>query len=315
MATAVEGPLVADRAWDALETALSPHPENRPVRILFATDGSADADHAVQFLRLLPLPVGSAIQVLTVTGAGDWSSPEWIQETERSWGRKVTGHAVNGLTSPTIEVSASVRSGAKAYEIIQAGEEFNADLIVVGSKGLTGIEGFLLGSVARNVAKHARRPVLVARAPVHGLRTVVLGVDESKHGPAAVRFTTGLPLPAETEVVVAHVVRPYAPAVPADMFYPTEFDATVLQVRMQQRAEATSLVRKAAAHFEASGRRVSEVTREGDPADQLLELAGERQADLIVVGARGISPIQGLLVGSVADRLLKTARCSVLLVH
>jgi nucleotide-binding universal stress UspA family protein len=53
----------------------------------------------------------------------------------------------------------------------------------------------------------------------------------------------------------------------------------------------------------------------GDPADEILRLAEEREADLIVAGARGVSFLERLLVGSVADRLLKYADCSVLIVH
>jgi nucleotide-binding universal stress UspA family protein len=53
----------------------------------------------------------------------------------------------------------------------------------------------------------------------------------------------------------------------------------------------------------------------GDPATEILRVAEERNADLVVAGARGVSLIERLLVGSVADRLLKEAPCSVLIVH
>jgi nucleotide-binding universal stress UspA family protein len=55
--------------------------------------------------------------------------------------------------------------------------------------------------------------------------------------------------------------------------------------------------------------------RTGNPATEILELAERRRADLIVAGARGVSLLEGLLVGSVAERLLREARCSVLIVH
>ena len=54
---------------------------------------------------------------------------------------------------------------------------------------------------------------------------------------------------------------------------------------------------------------------EGDPAGEVLRLAQTRGADLVIAGARGVSMIEGLLVGSVADRLLRKMPCSVLLVH
>ena len=72
---------------------------------------------------------------------------------------------------------------------------------------------------------------------------------------------------------------------------------------------------EARAVLEAAWEQASAVVRVGDPADEILHLATEQDADLILCGARGVSLIRGLLVGSVADRLLQSAATSVLIVH
>jgi nucleotide-binding universal stress UspA family protein len=212
-------------------------------------------------------------------------------------------------------VTTAVREGDPAHQIIQAAEEFDAQLVVVGASGLTGLARFLLGSVALNVARHAHRPVLVARPLAHGLQRVVLAVDGSEHAAQAVQFTASLPLPEVTEVIVTHVLRPQRPAPAPGTGDPATFyrDLAVVQGRVER--EAAQLAEDAGALLEAAGRHASMAVRVGDPADELLRLATEHEADLILCGARGVSLIRGLLVGSVADRLLKSASCSVLIVH
>src|SRR4051794_20541022 len=139
------------------------------MKILFATDGSESAEEAAQLLRLLPLPAGSAVRALTVTHDG-WETPEGMREALAEWGRRTSEAVAAGLAREGIEVTAATRGGAEAQEILEEAEAWGADLIVLGSEGLGRLEEFVLGSVARNVAKHARRPVLVARAPRGGLK-------------------------------------------------------------------------------------------------------------------------------------------------
>jgi nucleotide-binding universal stress UspA family protein len=81
------------------------------------------------------------------------------------------------------------------------------------------------------------------------------------------------------------------------------------------RAAAHGLVESACDQLAAAGKVASSEVKEGDPATEILAAAEDQGADLIIAGARGHSFIEGLLVGSVADRLLKRASCSVLLVR
>jgi nucleotide-binding universal stress UspA family protein len=191
--------------------------------------------------------------------------------------------------------------------------ESGADLIVVGSEGLTGVPGFLLGSVARDVAHHAERPVLVARAPQHGVRAVIVAVDASDHAVSAVEFACRLPLPAEAEFLVTHVLHP-RDALREQSWEDAELEALATRLRQRRHDEAAVLLGAAMARLEAAGKRPVMAIREGSPAPEILKLAEERRVDLIVAGARGMSGFRRLVVGSVADRLLKFAHCSVLIV-
>ena len=89
----------------------------------------------------------------------------------------------------------------------------------------------------------------------------------------------------------------------------------VLQVRQRQKEVGRQIVAAAREQLAASGRTVVEDCRIGNPANGIAALAEETNADLIVVGARGSSLTEGLAVGSVADRLLTHAKCSILVVR
>ena len=306
---------VTERLWDELETELAPQGQPATLRVLFATDGSAEADKALRLLRKLSLATGSSIHVLTVTAGAEWTMPEWFLAGEHAWGNKVSTKVAGELQQPGVSVEATSRSGAAAYEIIEAAEEHQVDLVVVGSQGLSGLAGFFLGSVARNVAKHARRPVVVARDLRHDLQRVILAVDGSTHGVQAARFAARLPLPEESVIQVVQVVfthQPYAVVAPEFL---VEYSAAMTEAERQEKVEAEALTRSICDRLISSGKQAEPHVLRGDPADEILKLAQQNETDLIIAGARGVSLIEGLMVGSVADRLLKRAPCSVLLVR
>jgi nucleotide-binding universal stress UspA family protein len=275
----------------------------RTLRVLLATDGADEAAAACRFLRYLSLPPGSAIRLVSVmaeppvSGLGvSWETLDEAIEHERSGALEAIGEAEAILACEDLPVTTRVREGPPVKEILLEAEAFDADLVVVGSKGLTGLQGFLHGSVARAIAERGTRAVLVARAPHNGLREVIVATDGSVHASHAVEFAARLPLPDDASSTLIHVVRPHR--------------------SIQEESEAGErLLADMAARLSASGRPVRTQLCIGNPATEILALAEQRQANLIVAGARGVSLVEGLLVGSVAEHLLKEAHCSVLIVH
>jgi nucleotide-binding universal stress UspA family protein len=288
-------------------------------KILFATDGSDDAAAAAELLRLLPLPEGSSVLVLHVarppshTFQEGWRAYELLSSTDRERAELLVARARDGFAWPGVDVAGQAVTGDPAPEILEAAGRHSADLVVVGSRGLTGLKGFFLGSVARNVAQHAACSVLVARRPTHDLREVILATDGSDHAAAALALAERLPLPTAAHVTAVSVVRPYAPLptmMPVDAM---TLEPAVLEVREQQQQEAQTFAAGAAARLREGGRAAAEAVALGDPAEEIALLAESAGADLIIAGARGVSAIESLLLGSVADRLLTRAHCSVLI--
>jgi nucleotide-binding universal stress UspA family protein len=144
-----------------------------PRRILLATDGSEEAELAAIRAVDLADATHSELHVVHVGGVPIFleSYPgtlgyerrlcEEIEEMSRellrkeSWRVKAAGGTVAG---------AHLRMGEVDLEIVALAEELQADLIVMGSRGLRGVRRALMGSVSDSVVRHAHCPVLVVRA-------------------------------------------------------------------------------------------------------------------------------------------------------
>lgn len=314
MATPAVKATVTERVWTDLEEKLSPGGGPAPISVLFATDGSKAAGGALEFLHQLPLPPGSEIQVLTVAEGIEWS-PSWYLDAANAWSRRIVDRAEEELKRTGVITRTATRFGARAHEILAAAEEFQVDLLVVGSQGHSALEAFLVGSVTQNVARHARCSVLVARQPIQPLRNVLLAIDGSEHSDEGVRFISRFPLPEEAEVTVVHVTTPLYVMPPVYSSDLAVFEQALAEGKKQIHDAGEKLAAQTCQRLTAAGMRATSVVPEGDPATEILKIAEERRADLIISGARGVSLVQGLLMGSVADRLLKSSHCSLLLVR
>ena len=297
------------------------------MRILFATDGSDAAADAMAFLETLPLPEGTEVRLVSAVAVPTpimGSYPDAVPaamdayaqvlDVERDACQRAIERSKDAFSS-RFAVSCQVREGDPAHEILEEADAFAADLLVLGSRGMTGIEEFFLGSVARNVAKHSQRPVLLAKAPRNGLRSVVFATDGSDHSRHAATFVANLPLPEEAVVTIVHAVRPNNPfpgILPTD---PQEFHAAAEEVRRNQERLGEVHLTGAATILQTGGKQTAQQLRVGDPAEEIIAAAQETGADLVVAGARGVSLIKGLMVGSVAERLLRQVKGRVLLVH
>jgi nucleotide-binding universal stress UspA family protein len=177
-----------------------------------------------------------------------------------------------------------------------------ADLVVVGHRGQGPWESALLGAVAREVVDHAPCPVLVARE--ERLGPVVLVDDGSPRSVGAEDVVSGWSLLSGLAVTVVSVTEDGGP-------YATG-DTTALQAArgVTRATSAAATARLRAAGVDATGQ-----VREGDPAQQVIKVARERGAGLIVIGTRGRTGLRRLVLGGVARNVLLHAPCSVLVVR
>jgi nucleotide-binding universal stress UspA family protein len=177
-------------------------------------------------------------------------------------------------------------------------------LLVVGSKCLDALDRFMLGSVSTNVIHHATCPVLVVKTEAAPLRRITLATDGSVASAQALEFvltkfqpdrSTGKDGRVPIHVSVVHVE-------------PLSWNPELMGIG---RRSVERSVRK----LIEAGYTAEPVHQYGKPAHAIMTVASEQQADLIVMGAKGLGAIARVLLGSVSTRVVQHSSCSVLVVR
>ncbi|GAA0265414.1 universal stress protein [Actinomadura nitritigenes] len=230
----------------------------------------------------------------------------------RAWllygGEDIVGYAVDraGERAPGLDVTGEQIGGQAAELLVDRAQD--ALMLVVGSRGRGGVGGLVLGSVAFQVASHARCPAVVVRdAPSEEYGEVALGVDGSPASTEAVGFAFG---EASVRRARLHAVLAWPHPIstgPGDM-QPLVYDPEVV-TKGEERvlSECLSGWRAKFPDVEV----VPEVVH-GRAAPALVRAS--EQADLLVVGSRGRGGFTGLLLGSVGHAMLHRSRCPVAVV-
>ncbi len=150
-----------------------------------------------------------------------------------------------------------------------------------------------------------------------GVRTAILGTDGSAHARRAAAFLARLVPHPRGRVIVVSVLEPMR--MPSTSLMPaavrSRLGAEMADLERGRQRTAKRSVDAAARTLSTAGWRVDTSVRSGVPIDELLKVAAEAGADLIVLGARGASGLDRLLLGSVAEGALKRASAPVLLVR
>jgi nucleotide-binding universal stress UspA family protein len=146
------------------------------------------------------------------------------------------------------------------------------------------------------------------------VRTVVVGTDGSPMGTAAVREAVDLARSAGARLHLVTAFRdPRAVVAPSEVLVPVETSAAHEHVDL--RVVAENVLLRAGRVAQEAGVEFETHDREEDPADAIIEVAAEQDADLIVVGDRGLKGVTRFLLGSVSNKVVQHAPCSVMVVR
>lgn len=290
--------------------------------VIVGVDGSPQADAAVRWaaararhtgarLRLLhaySVPVPAPAMSLAAAGPYAADRVEYAAEAGEAVlaaaAELARGHADG------VEVSTELRVGGAAQALIDASEQ--AGLVVVGSRGLGGFTGLLLGSVGVQVSAHARCPTVVVHGDAPATGPVVVGVDGSDLSRAAVAFAFAEADRLGTGVIAVHAWGLPMPTGAGDGL------AVVLAGEDEQAKFARAAGRVLADALTDVRQRYPDVTVDerlvqAGSAGALLEAAAD--ATMIVVGSRGHGGFKGLLLGSTSQTVLQHAGCPVAVVR
>jgi len=286
-----------------------------PRRILVATDFSdpaqkaLDAAVALAERRQAELHLVHAVEVAlplfepyAVVVPADWvgEARKLAQEKLDDAHAQVTARGLRGTTH--------LGDVPAAHAIAERARELEADLVVVGTHGHTGMKHLLLGSVAERTVEYAPCSVWTVKGDASvAPKTVVAGSDFSGAGTEAVATAAAWARDFGAKLHLVHalqipmpLVAPYEVAIP---------EGVIEGARREAQRQLEGL---------AAGIAGVEVTTElaTTPAHAALVDAAERLgAGLIVTGSRGLTGLKHALLGSVAERTLRYARCGVLTVR
>jgi len=140
-------------------------------KIMVATDGSEYVRRAVETAVEITKISGAKLYAVYVIAYGGLLIPYpkdlgWERaalEYFRTEGEEATAYVENSGKAANVDVESVILEGSPANEIVDFAEKNDIDLIVMGTLGKTGIQRFLLGSVAENVVRHSKKAVLVVR--------------------------------------------------------------------------------------------------------------------------------------------------------
>ena len=206
-------------------------------------------------------------------------------------------------------VRAKLLRGSPITAVARSAKREQADLLVIGSRGVTEFQPLLLGSVSRKLLMQAPCPVLVVKKPTTALKRVLLGADGSIESWEAVAWLKRLPEHIRPTVTVVSVIPP----LPLESLrVPSRAIAVGDQIEGVLRREANKLVARVAGTLRKVGFSSESIVLSGPPGAELVTAAARERADLIVVGSRSGRSAHEYFMGSVADMVVKHAPCSVL---
>jgi nucleotide-binding universal stress UspA family protein len=297
-----------------------------PMRnIVLATDFSAPADLALARALAVARQHGAHLTIAFVETPADVAT--FTAEAEvaalemASLQSEMTAYEERELA---VRVARAEAAGVRASGVRRVGEpeeniaalavELDAGLIICGTHGRTGVRRFFLGSVAERLSRLAHRSVLVARGAAGDGRfhKVLVATD---FAPAAQRALEDALRLTEPDADV-HVVNAWQ--YPVGSWGLTALGDRTGAMNALRRALTQAAAEQGAkleAAQAAGGRPVSFRLTHGSPADVVTELAAAEGFDLVAVGTHGHRGLRRLVLGSVAETIIRHAPCSVLIAH
>ena len=289
-------------------------------RILIPTDLSPSATAAFRIARDVAEHFGAEVHVLHVrTGSGpipalskllgdepkdDAAYRQRMQEQLES---KLGGY------EPAFAVQ---REGSRtATEILDYADSADVDLIVMGTHGHRSLDHPALGGTTGDVVRNASSPVLTVRIrdddeiAFGGFKRIIAAVDFAEHSDDVLRWAKDLARTYQARLAMIFVAEEHRVPIFSDTGM---MSVTTLKLDEEIVSRSGAALRQLDGN---TGPQIPDTTyevRRGNPAQEIADFADDPSSDLVVVGRRGHSVHEGLLLGTVTEHLVRRIRCPVL---
>ena len=283
------------------------------MKIVVAIDSSGSSEVVVNEVALRPWPQGTEVRVLTVLDLFSFptgfSGIGPLVDVDLPAAEALVTRAAERFASCGLEAATAVTEGYPQSSIVEYAEQWDADFIIVGSHGHSGITRFLLGSVAQDVVRRARCSVEIVRATGRKERSgmkILMATDGSESSTAAARSIAARPWPEGSKVRVICALQMAAPVAE-----PGHAGAEADQIRENVVKRSEEDVAASEKIISDAGLPTAGAVLTGSPKECILDEAMQWGADLIVVGSHGRRGILRIFMGSVSEAVARHAHCSV----
>lgn len=291
-------------------------------RILLPTDFSPAANAALPAAVKWCERFGAELHLVHVCGIAYYTpslmvSPVVIPESQikkeaRSHLQELAQEHASGLRNVRLHLG----KGLPYEEICRLARELKVDLIITATRGRTGLKHLTLGSTAERVIRHAPCPVLALHSPpgaarlrAPALRKILVPTDFSPAAAHGLSYARALATEFEARLILLHSVDLH--------YYSTNPDFVLLDLppllAAAEKASAAEL-REFVEEGDWKGLKVETTLERGHPGEQVCRRAGELGADLIVTSTHGRTGLKRVLLGSMAEYIVRHAACPVLVV-
>ncbi|MEW6544760.1 MAG: universal stress protein [Nitrospirota bacterium] len=288
-----------------------------PKEILFATDFSDCAARAERYAYLLAKAGGAGLTVLHVLETPPGMDMEYaVNRLYLESLQKETDEGLEALRSRAAQAGLAVKveraTGIPSQRIAELAGKIHADLLVLGTRGRTGLEHVLLGSTAERTVVGAPCPVLTVRSAEAkagdspAITRILAPVDFSDCSLEALEYAVQVSRLFHAPLALLHVMEPVA--------YGLDFTLLAAGEARKTREALETRLAELALPLVRNGLTVRRLVRGGMPADSILDTINQDSYDLVVMGTHGRRGLSHVVSGSVAERVLRRASCPVLTV-
>lgn len=300
------------------------------MKIICAVDGSVYADWSLDTLGAL---FHRSIKEVILLHVMDTNSVKTLLKKEGTQAAKVKKYvsalekhgknvlkrskeqaelAINqSTTKPFVTIRSVLAKGHAADVIIREAEKRKPHLILLGSRGMADIKGYLMGSVSRKVLSYAPCAVMMVKEPLRTPAKVLLAVDGSTASKRAANAAKNWLDPEDVSVrilsAVPQVLTDIAPKV-----LPKKHVLALTEPFYQRAQELTSQYR---AMFIKEGYEVNPEVLKGNPREVILESIRKTKVQLAIMGSKGLTGPERFQLGSVSEWVAAYSGCSVLVVR
>jgi nucleotide-binding universal stress UspA family protein len=205
-----------------------------------------------------------------------------------------------------------VRFGKPFLEIIKVAKEKDVDLMAIGTHGRAGVDRVILGSVAERVVRKAGCTVMVIRNRKYvGFKRIIVPIDFSDWSRKALEYAVATARAHSSKLTILHVyegsfVEPYVNAANSE----EEANEIMKEIERVNETKYDEFLKT----VDLSGVEYEKLLKKGIPETEIVDIAMEKQANLIVMGTHGRSGIKHILIGSTAEEVVRAVHCDIIIV-